>query len=177
MHFLFQLATVSAKATNEVNRIIFRIIGSVIKGVDMNTPQLLDMIEYCPEGAEPLVARIVHLLAERNLPSKQLVEKVRRLHKRRQTDVRLLLPVMIGLRREELLELIPKFVMNAINSKSVPLFYQKLLFGMHIETQEYLMDSRELIIQLHHCKPANPSEGSHLLQSIEQVASNKIKQN
>lgn len=163
------MAEITGKATNEVKRLIFRIIESAIKTIDMNSPHLLDMIEKCPEGAEPLVARIVHLLTERNLPSRELVEKVRSLHRRRQTDVRSLLPIMVGLRREELLELIPKFVMNATNSKSVPLFYRKLLFGMHIETREYLMDARELIVQLHHCEPANPRERSHLLQNIEQV--------
>lgn len=42
----------------------------------MQSPELLSMIEKCPPGAEPLVARIVHLLTERNVPSKELVEKV-----------------------------------------------------------------------------------------------------
>lgn len=77
---------------------------------------------------------------------------------------------MVGLSRDELLDLIPKFVMNATNSKSVPLFYRKLLFGQHIETREYLMSSKELLIQLHHCKPANIREQSHLLQNIDQVS-------
>jgi symplekin len=136
----------------------------------MHSPDLLSMIENCPEGAEPLVARIVHLMTERDLPSKELVDKVRQLHHRRQTDVRSLLPIMVGLNHEELLQLIPKFVMNATNSKSVPLFFRKLLFGQHIETREYLMDSKELIVQLHHCQPTNIREQGHLLQNIDQVS-------
>jgi symplekin len=142
----------------------------------MNSPELLSMIENCPKGAEPLVARIVHLLTERNVPSKELVEKVRNLHRQRNTDVRSLLPIMVGLHHEELLELIPKFVMNATNSKSVPLFYRKLLFGKHIENREYLMDPKELLIQLHHCQPANIREQGHLLQNIDQLIVDSEKQ-
>lgn len=169
----FKLAKITGKATNEVKRLIFRIIEQAIKAIDMNSPQLLEMIDDCPRGAEPLVARIVHLLTERNLPSKELVERVRSLHLQRHTDVRSLLPIMVGLSHDELLRLIPKFVMNATNSKSVPLLYRKLLFGQHIETREYLMDSRELLIQLHKCQPANLCEKSHLLQNIDQVREKK----
>jgi symplekin len=146
----------------------------------MQSPELLEMIENCPPGSETLVARIVHLLTERgtlynslnflkiyrlDAPTLELVEKVRSLHKRRNTDVRSLLPIITGLKRQELLELIPKFVMNATNSKSVPVFFRKLMFGRHIETHEPLMSPKELLRELHNCVPANIREQGHLIQS------------
>jgi symplekin len=70
------LAEIAGNATNEVKRLIFRIIEPAIKSIGMQSPELLSMIEHCPKGAEPLVARIVHLLTERNVPSKELVKKV-----------------------------------------------------------------------------------------------------
>jgi symplekin len=152
-----------------VKLLIFRVIEPTIKALDMNSPHLLDMIETCPEGAEPLIARIVHLLTEKSLPPKELVEKVRNLHNQRQTDVRSLLPIMVGLDHKELLKLIPKFVLSAANAKSVPVFFRKLLFSQHIETRKYLMSHRELLVRLHRCKPANDQEMTLLSQNIDQV--------
>ena len=76
------------------------------------------MIEQCPEsktasrGAETLVARIVSLLTEREHPTKELVKAVRKLHYTRQTDIRSLIPILNGLNRDELMSLIPKFVLE-----------------------------------------------------------------
>jgi hypothetical protein len=74
-----------------------------IKAIGMHSPDLLDMIENCPEsktpakGAETLVARIVSLLTERETPTRELVDCVRLLHKTRNTDVRSLIPILSGL--------------------------------------------------------------------------------
>ena len=59
----------------------------------------------------------------------ELVEKVRMLHNSRNTDVRSLIPILTGLAKDELLALIPRFVLSATNGKSVPVFFKKLLFG------------------------------------------------
>ncbi|KAI6186995.1 Symplekin [Aphelenchoides besseyi] len=167
---LKQLASITANAkTTEVKRVIFRTVERAVKAIGMRSPDLLDMIENCPVGAEPLVARVVHLLTERTAPTAELVEKVRSLHKSRNTDVRSLLPILTGLPREELLELIPKFVMNATNSKSVPLFFRKLMFARHIGTHQVLMSPVDLLIQLHQCETKNVREHSHLVQNIDQL--------
>ena len=63
-------------------------------------------------GAETLVARIVSLLTEREQPTKELVKAVRKLHYTRQTDIRSLIPILNGLNRDELMSLIPKFVLE-----------------------------------------------------------------
>ncbi|KAI6213950.1 hypothetical protein M3Y94_00211900 [Aphelenchoides besseyi] len=167
---LKQLASITANAkTTEVKRVIFRTVERAVKAIGMKSAELLDMIENCPVGAEPLVARVVHLLTERTAPTAELVEKVRSLHKSRNTDVRSLLPILTGLPRDELLELIPKFVMNATNSKSVPLFFRKLMFARHIGTHQVLMSPVDLLIQLHQCETKNVREHSHLVQNIDQL--------
>ncbi|KAF7640383.1 hypothetical protein Mgra_00000204 [Meloidogyne graminicola] len=65
----------------------------------MHSEDLLDMIENCQPDAETLVARIVHLLTERNAPTPALVDRVRKLHKARNTDVRSLIPILNSLKK------------------------------------------------------------------------------
>lgn len=43
-----------------------RNVETSIKSIGMFSDDLLKMVESCPEGAETLVARIVHLLTERS---------------------------------------------------------------------------------------------------------------
>lgn len=47
-------------------QVTFRNIEQAIKSTGMQSEELLSMIASCPEGAETLVARIVHLLTERS---------------------------------------------------------------------------------------------------------------
>ncbi|KAI1712308.1 symplekin [Ditylenchus destructor] len=164
---LHHLASVCARANTEIKRVTFRNIEQAIKSTGMQSEELLSMIASCPEGAETLVARIVHLLTERNPPTAELVDRVRELHINRNTDVRSLLPILTGLSREELLNLIPKFVLSATNSKSVPVFFKKLLFGRNIQTFEPLITPSDLIVELHRIKSANFKEHGHLVQNLD----------
>jgi hypothetical protein len=71
---------------------------------------------------------------------------------------------LTGLNKEELLELVPKFVLSAKNSNSVPAFFKKLLFGRHIESNEPMLSAQELLLELHRIKP-NRKEQGFLMQS------------
>ncbi|CAD5225913.1 unnamed protein product [Bursaphelenchus okinawaensis] len=164
---LKHLAEITAKTTKDAQRTIFNCIVQGIKAIDMHSQALLDTIENCPPGAEILIARIVNLLTERNAPTQELVAKVRNLHNKRNTDIRSLLPVITGFDKEELLNLIPKFVMNATYHKSVPIFFKKLLYGRHIQTHEPLLSPVELLIELHHCEPRGMIEMGHLVHNTD----------
>jgi symplekin len=142
----------------------------------MNSDELLQMIGDCPEGSETLIARIVHLLTERNPPSLELVERVRNLHLKRNTDVRSLIPILTGLSKKELLDLIPKFVLSATNSKSVPAFFKKLIFGRHIQNNEPLISAVELIVELHKIKTANFKEYGHLIYNLDLLMVDQSKE-
>jgi Symplekin tight junction protein C terminal len=107
------------------------------------------------------------------------------LHKSRNTDVRSLIPILTGLAKEELLTLIPRFVLSATNGKSVPVFFKKLLFGrskcwrvlctriflslrqLHsdINTHETLLTPVELLVELHRIRPGAFKEQQHLILS------------
>uniref|UniRef100_A0A915LHB7 Symplekin n=1 Tax=Meloidogyne javanica TaxID=6303 RepID=A0A915LHB7_MELJA len=163
---LKQLASVYARAGTEIKRVTFRSIEQAIKAIGMHSEDLLDMIENCQPDAETLVARIVHLLTERNAPTPALVDRVRKLHQARNTDVRSLIPILNSLKKEELIELIPSFVLSAKNSNSVPIFFKKLLFGRHTDTNQAVLSPFELLLELHRLK-ANRKEQGFLMQNLD----------
>uniref|UniRef100_A0A915P723 Symplekin n=1 Tax=Meloidogyne floridensis TaxID=298350 RepID=A0A915P723_9BILA len=163
---LKQLASVYARAGTEIKRVTFRSIEQAIKAIGMHSEDLLDMIENCQPDAETLVARIVHLLTERNAPTPALVDRVRKLHQARNTDVRSLIPILNSLKKEELIELIPSFVLSAKNSNSVPVFFKKLLFGRHTDTNQAVLSPFELLLELHRLK-ANRKEQGFLMQNLD----------
>ncbi|CAF1253475.1 unnamed protein product [Adineta steineri] len=68
-----------------------------VRGMGMNSPELLKLVENCPKGAQTLIIRIIHILTEQAPPSPALVEKVRDLYHKRVSDVRFLIPVLTGL--------------------------------------------------------------------------------
>lgn len=92
-----------------------------IRGMGMNSPELLLLVENCPKGAETLVTRCLHILTDKGEedspgspkvpacqtslpplpvpPSPELVERVRDLYHKRVPDVRFLIPVINGLEK------------------------------------------------------------------------------
>jgi len=94
-----------------VQRTILRQLDAAVKDVSINSPELLDLVDKCPEGAEILVTRIVHILTEKQHPPVALVERFRDLYKRRTPpDVRLLIPVLTGLSRQEIMTALPDLI-------------------------------------------------------------------
>lgn len=68
-----------------------------IKKMGMDSAELLKLIEDFPQYSETLVLRIIHILTEKNVPSLELVNKVRNLYATKLPDVRFLIPILTGL--------------------------------------------------------------------------------
>lgn len=71
-------------------------------------------------------------------PTPELVERLRNLVRRYDSDVRILMPIISGLTKEECLDLVPKFVLSSTCLRNVPTFYKKMLrsIGMFLKTTE-----------------------------------------
>lgn len=67
----------------------------------MDSPDLLKLVEECPKGSETLVTRVIHILTDKGPPSAELVQHVRDLYNSRVSDVRFLIPVLNGLTKQE----------------------------------------------------------------------------
>ena len=86
----------------------------------MRSPELLNVVENCPVGAETLILRILHILTENgnlsgtaegavaiillylDTPTAELVKRVHDLYEKNGQDVRFLIPILNGLEKVSL---------------------------------------------------------------------------
>ncbi|KAK6625071.1 hypothetical protein RUM43_005362 [Polyplax serrata] len=150
---IHELARVYVATAADVKRTIIRLLEQPVRGMGMNSPELLLLVEQCPKGAETLVTRVIHVLTDKVPPSAELVERVRDLYRSRVSDVRFLIPVLNGLKKEEVIDALPKLIkLNPIVVKEV---FNRLL-GTHSETTEFTspITPAELLIALHTIDPS-----------------------
>uniref|UniRef100_A0A8B9K0Y6 Symplekin n=1 Tax=Astyanax mexicanus TaxID=7994 RepID=A0A8B9K0Y6_ASTMX len=127
-----ELAAVYTEAIADIKRSVLRVIEQPIRGMGMNSPDLLLLVENCPKGAETLVTRCLHILTDKVPPSPDLVERVRDLYHKRVPDVRFLIPVINGLEKKEVIQALPKLIkLNPIVVKEV---FNRLLGTQHSTT-------------------------------------------
>lgn len=60
-----RLAKVYVATAADVKRTILRLLEQPVKGMGMNSPELLSLVEQCPKGAETLVTRVIHVLTDK----------------------------------------------------------------------------------------------------------------
>lgn len=145
-----ELSRVYVQTSADVKRTILRLLEQPVRGMGMDSPELLLLVERCPKGAETLVTRIIHILSDRGPPSAQLVSRVRELYHSRVSDVRFLIPVLNGLTKKEITNALPKLIkLNPVVVKEV---FNRLL-GLHGGGDPPISPS-ELLIALHMLDPA-----------------------
>ncbi|XP_038641819.1 symplekin isoform X2 [Scyliorhinus canicula] len=128
---IHELAAVYTEAIADIKRTVLRVIEQPIRGMGMNSPELLLLVENCPKGAETLVTRCLHILTDKVPPSPELVKRVRDLYHKRVPDVRFLIPVLNGLEKKEVIQALPKLIkLNPIVVKEV---FNRLLGTTHGE--------------------------------------------
>uniref|UniRef100_A0A452SCX7 Symplekin n=1 Tax=Ursus americanus TaxID=9643 RepID=A0A452SCX7_URSAM len=126
---IHELAAVYTEAIADIKRTVLRVIEQPIRGMGMNSPELLLLVENCPKGAETLVTRCLHSLTDKVPPSPELVKRVRDLYHKRLPDVRFLIPVLNGLEKKEVIQALPKLIkLNPIVVKEV---FNRLLGTQH----------------------------------------------
>uniref|UniRef100_A0A8C5E4W0 Symplekin n=1 Tax=Gouania willdenowi TaxID=441366 RepID=A0A8C5E4W0_GOUWI len=144
-----ELASVYTEAIADIKRSVLRAIEQPIRGMGMNSPELLLLVENCPKGAETLVTRCLHILTDKVPPSPELVERVRDLYQKRVPDVRFLIPVINGLEKNEVIQALPKLIkLNPIVVKEV---FNRLLGTQHSEGSSSVspLTPGDLLIALH----------------------------
>ncbi|XP_078517033.1 symplekin [Lissotriton helveticus] len=146
---IHELAAVYTEAIADIKRTVLRVIEHPIRGMGMNSPELLLLVENCPKGAETLVTRCLHILTDRVPPSPELVKRVRDLYQKRLPDVRFLIPVLNGLEKKEVIQALPKLIkLNPIVVKEV---FNRLLGTQHGDGNSSVspLNPGELLIALH----------------------------
>uniref|UniRef100_A0A8C6Y9R1 Symplekin C-terminal domain-containing protein n=1 Tax=Naja naja TaxID=35670 RepID=A0A8C6Y9R1_NAJNA len=142
---IHELASVYTEAIADIKRTILRVIEQPIRGMGMNSQELLKLVKNCPKGAETLVTRCLHSLTDKVPPSPELVKRVRDLYNKRLPDVRFLIPVLC----KEVIQALPKLIkLNPIVVKEV---FNRLLGTQHGEGNSTVspLNPGELLIALH----------------------------
>ncbi|XP_031420102.1 symplekin [Clupea harengus] len=144
-----ELAAVYTEAIADIKRSVLRVIEQPIRGMGMNSPELLLLVETCPKGAETLVTRCLNILTEKVSPSPELVERVRDLYHKRVADIRFLIPVINGLEKTEVIQALPKLI--KLNPTVVKEVFNRLLCAQHSEGGSSVspVTPSELLIALH----------------------------
>lgn len=151
---LEKLCDIYVKTSPDMKRTILRSIDAAIKKMGAENPQILKMIEDGVKGTETLITRIIYILTERAQVNPELVRRVRDLYHNKVTDVRLLIPIITGLSRSEIISILPKVLrLNPLVVKEV--FNRLLAIGPEFEHIKNvpLMPS-ELLVALHTLDPA-----------------------
>ncbi|KAK6018954.1 hypothetical protein OSTOST_15429, partial [Ostertagia ostertagi] len=155
---LLPLAKVYTKASTLLKKIMLRSIENSIKAIGMDNKDMLQLLEECPVGAESFVARVVHLLTERQTATKEVVARMKKLHETRNTDVRSLIPILNGLDKEDIVRILPQFILKAAHQNSVGLVFKRLLTSRNVDTGEPTLTTPDLIYEYHKVQPSTPEE-------------------
>ncbi|XP_071796722.1 symplekin-like [Asterias amurensis] len=148
------LATVYVSTSALIKRTVLRVLEAPVRGMGMSSPELLLLVENCPKGAETLVTRMLHILTDKAPPSQDLVKRVRDLYLKRVSDVRFLIPVLIGLEKKEVIAALPKLIkLNPIVVKEV---FHRLLMSHQGDNSagQSPLTPAELLIALHNIDTA-----------------------
>lgn len=153
-NLLRNLCDIYVKTSPDMKRTILRSIDVAIKKMGAENPQILKMIEDGVKGTETLITRIIYILTERVAINPELVRRVRDLYNNKVSDVRLLIPIITGLTKSEVINMLPKVLrLNPIVVKEV--FNRLLAIGAefeHIKNSPILPS--ELLVALHLLDPA-----------------------
>ncbi|XP_068153259.1 symplekin [Drosophila tropicalis] len=151
--YLDKLCQVFGATSAELKRTILRNLDVPIKKLGVENTILLKLIEECPKGMETLVIRFIYILTERvPTPNVNLVQRVRDLYQHKVNDVRVLIPVLSGLSRTELLTILPKLI--KLNPAVVKEVFNRLLgIGAEFANQTMALSPTDLLVALHTIDP------------------------
>ncbi|XP_037954721.1 symplekin [Teleopsis dalmanni] len=147
--FLKKLSEVFAITTQDLKRTILRSIDSAIKKLGPENQELLNLIEQCPKGVETLLIRMIYILTDRVYPiNTELVRHARDMYSNKVKDARVLIPVLSGLTRQEILIALPKFLkLNQVVVREV--FNRLLGIGAEYANQRVATTPPEILVALH----------------------------
>lgn len=151
---LANLCEIYVKTAPEIKRTILKTIDVAIKKMGSTNAQILRIIEEGVKGTETLITRIIYILTERTSLDPELVRRVRNLYHNKVSDVRLLIPIITGLPKSEIIALLPKILrLNPVVVKEV--INRLLGIGGEFEHIKNLpLSPSELLVALHTLDPA-----------------------
>lgn len=147
--YLDKLTQIYSNTSADLKRTILRSIDPAIKKLGPENQLLLKLIEDAPKGCETLIIRIIYILTERQATAHpDLVTRVKDLYQNKIKDVRVLIPILSGLTKQEILSALPKLIkLNQVVVKEV--FNRLLSIGAEFANQTIATTPTEILVALH----------------------------
>uniref|UniRef100_A0A1I8PAP9 Symplekin n=1 Tax=Stomoxys calcitrans TaxID=35570 RepID=A0A1I8PAP9_STOCA len=147
--FLDKLVHIYTNTSADLKRTMLRSIDGAIKALGPENVLLLKLIEDCPKGCETLIIRIIYILTERQpVPQLELVLRVRELYANKIKDVRVLIPILAGLTKPEIIKALPKLIkLNQVVVKEI--FNRLLGIGPEFSNQMMATSPADVLVALH----------------------------
>ncbi|GAM25398.1 hypothetical protein SAMD00019534_085730 [Acytostelium subglobosum LB1] len=137
-----ELLDVFPNCTPSLQQLILDRFGSVVKSIGPSNPAILSIIRVCPAGSERLLYEVIDSLStnDRAELSPALVQAVRALYNST-SNIKYLLPVVHGLEKDEVIRLLPTFVVQP--KEDVAKFVEMMSLPLAP------LSPSELLVQLH----------------------------
>ena len=133
---LLGIIDVYVQGAPSVKKVIHNQCTGLIRTIGMNSQPLLNLITNIPKKGEPLLLHFLHILTENNKPTIALINTVRSAYQKL-LDARLLVPILSGLEKDEILSTLPKLV--SLQSNLLKNAILKLLNTPSISPSELLI--------------------------------------
>ncbi|CAI4225034.1 unnamed protein product [Auanema sp. JU1783] len=166
---LLPLARIYAESSKDFKMVVQNSIDSAVRSIGIHNQEILKFVEECPHGAEPLVAKVVNLLTERDTVTKDLVVRLKALQEERNADVRTMIPVLNGLEKSDIIRILPQFVLKSVNQRTVRNVFKKILLGRHIDTGEPILSGVELVYEYHLIMPSTSNEVETQIENLKDL--------
>jgi hypothetical protein len=129
--------------TEDVRKILHRQCVEFVKAHPLTENTLLSLITDPPDKAESLIRTILHISTESGPPlSERVIHEVQLLYRRKDNDVRFLVPIVCYLSRDELFEFLPAAVAQ------LPLDAMKLAIMRLLKANALVCPLPQLLCQL-----------------------------
>lgn len=144
---LQNLAQVYAATSPDMKRTILRSIDVPIRKMGSESFEVMKFIENGAKGTETLITRVIYILTEKSTPSAELINRVRLLYRTKISDVRLLIPILTTLTKQEILAALPELL--TLKDAVVKEVFNRLLGLGQYESKSLPISSIELLVALH----------------------------
>lgn len=104
------LEALEKTSNTQIKRVMLRIYGDIIRKIGQNSEGLLNLISSYPLNLDRYILRALHILTDRVDPIPTLVKVVLDVYKNTKDDPRLLIFILTGLSREEVIHYLPTVV-------------------------------------------------------------------
>lgn len=147
--YLGKLTQIYANTTPDLKRTILRSIDPAVKKLGAQNEVILKLIEDSPKGCETLLIRIIYILTERQATLQpELVLRVKELYATKIKDVRVIIPILSGLTRQEVFAALPKLIkLNQVVVKEV--FNRLFSLGAEFANQAMAVTPADILVALH----------------------------